>query len=364
MNLAILIGRFPPGPVGGAEFQAERWAGLLSDRHRVTVITRRDPGQPERESRDGFEVVRLPVSPVPLWRTWSDLAGITRAVRALQPAPDLLLCFQTFISGFAGVRIQKQSGIPAVVWIRGDDEIRLGDGATRLISPHVWKRARGVLVQSDAVRTELLAELSQHAPGGRDAIAAKLEVVANGLDLPARVGTRADRVLAVGRLIPQKGMDLVIDAVASLGGKLTVAGDGPERAALEARARERGMDAVFEGAVPRKRLEQLYAEASCAVLASRRGEGLPNVLLEAMAHGRAVIATPVAGVRDLVKDGENGLLVPVDDASALARAIARVQGDAALAARLGAAARATAETFRWECVRSKLEPLLERWSVR
>ena len=98
MHVAILIGRFPPGVVGGAEIQAEAWARRLAGRHRVTVITRRDPPtQPARESREGFEVVRLPMSRVPLWRTVADLTGIERALRALPARPDVLLCFQTFV---------------------------------------------------------------------------------------------------------------------------------------------------------------------------------------------------------------------------------------------------------------------------
>jgi len=79
MNLAILIGRFPPGPIGGAEIQAEGWARLLADRHRVTVITRRDNApQPRDPARDGFDVVRLGVSRLPLARTALDLMAIER----------------------------------------------------------------------------------------------------------------------------------------------------------------------------------------------------------------------------------------------------------------------------------------------
>jgi len=98
------------------------------------------------------------------------------------------------------------------------------------------------------------------------------------------------------------------------------------------------------------------------VLASSRGEGLPNVLLEAMAYARPVIATPIAGVRDLVRDGENGLLIPPGDPTALASALRRLQGDRQLAGRLGAAGRATAEGFGWDAARARLEPLLERWA--
>lgn len=363
MNLCILIGHFPPGAFGGAELQAERWARRLAARHAVTVVTRRDPAAlPESEVRDGFTVLRLPVSRLPLLRTALDLAAIERAVGRITPRPDLLLCFQTFISGLAGTRIQRHTGIPALVWVRGESEYRLADGPlTRWLSPRVWKEARAVLVQSEANRAALLAELTRRAPAARAAIEGKLEVVPNGLDLPAPPFAPGAGVLVVGRLIREKGVDVVVEAMAGLGGRLTVAGDGPERARLEARARRLGMEARFEGHVSSARLDRLYREASCVVLASRRGEGLPNALLEAFAYARPVVATPVAGVRDLVSDGVNGLLCPCGDVPALRACLARLSHEPGLAARLGGAARGTAEHFAWERVEPLLEAALERW---
>ncbi len=174
MNLAFLVGRFPPGPIGGAELQAEGWARRLSDRHRITVVTRRDGAhQPERETRDGFEVRRLPVSTVPLVRTALDLARIDRELASIEPRPELMLCFQTFISGLAGVRHQRRTGIPAVVWIRGEGEYRLGRSAkARWFGPRVWREARAVLVQTEANHEALLEELARFAPGLRESIAA------------------------------------------------------------------------------------------------------------------------------------------------------------------------------------------------
>jgi len=365
VNLALLIGHFPPGGFGGAELQAEGWARRLADRHRVTVVTRRDPpGQPAAEERDGFRVERIPVSPVPLLRTALDLAAITRAVRGLSPRPDLLLCFQTFISGWAGVRAQARLGVPAVVWVRGEGEYRLrGSLAMRTLAPRVWGAARAVVVQSEAIRSTLLDELGRVAPGLRGAIEAKLEVVPNGLDLPDAVLPPGGRVLTVGRLIPDKGMDTVIDAVAGIQGLLTIAGEGPERSRLESRARAHGSDVSFTGFVTRERLDQLHRDAWVLVLAARRGEGLPNVVLEAFAHGRPVVATPIAGVRDLVIDGVNGMLVPPDDPRALRDALARLSQERGLAARLGLAGRRTAETYAWALVRPRLEALIERWRM-
>lgn len=361
MNLAFLIGQFPPGVFGGAELQAEQWARRLATRHRVTVVTRSNAAAPAaRTHRDDFELVRLPVSRLPLVRTLRDLAAIRRTVAALDPRPDLLVCFQTFLSGYAGVGLQAELGVPAVVWVRGEDEIRMKASArTRLTSPRTWRRARGVIVQSRELGDALLGELP---PDARRAVEEHLEVVPNAIELPAMVSFagRGPRVVSVGRMIPIKGMDVVIDAVAG-SSALTLAGDGPERDALAARAAQRGAEVQFEGFVPRTELGRLYRDAACVVLASRFGEGFPNVLLEAMAHGCPVIATRVTGVRELIEDGVSGLLVPPGDVPALRAAIARLADDRGLAERLGAAARRTAEGHAWERVEPRLETLLERW---
>ena len=124
---------------------------------------------------------------------------------------------------------------------------------------------------------------------------------------------------------------------------LSVAGDGPERTTLEAQARAAGGACRFEGFASRERLATLYPAAGVVVLASRRGEGLPNVLLEAMAFARPVVATACAGTRDIVVDGDNGLIVPPDD--------------------LGERARASVERYRWEAVRDRLEAVLAGWSA-
>jgi glycosyltransferase involved in cell wall biosynthesis len=328
------------------------------------VITRRDPpDQPEREARDGYTVIRLPVSRLPLWRTFADLDSIERAVSGLEPRPDLLLCFQTFISGLAGTRVGQRLGIPAVVWIRGEGEYRLRESRLhRFLSPRIWSAAAGVLVQSESSRVELLAEMERVAPGRVSGVRAKLGVIENGLDLPEIAPLDATGpVLSVGRLIADKGMDLVIDACAASGRSLVIAGEGPEREALEARARAHGSHVTFTGFLGRSPLAARYAEAGTVVLAARRGEGLPNVLLEAMAHGRPVVATPCAGTRDLLADEANGLVVAPDDRAGLTAALQRLASDAAFAARLGAAGRLTAERFDWRRVQPRLETALERW---
>jgi glycosyltransferase involved in cell wall biosynthesis len=383
MNIAILVPTFPPAPVGGAQLQAEAWARSLSADHRITVVTGRVlPNLPRREERDGYTVLRasirvpdpgrIPRPLIPHFLRNRGLAqpihflalvrGFTRGVNAIEPKPDVLLCFMTLPTGKVGVRVGGLLGIPAVVWIRGESDYRLRDSALRRRpSVQVWERAAGVLVQSEISRADFLAELGYVAPQTVPAVRDKCAVVENGIDLPEPSPLDADGpVVSVGRLVPAKGMDVVIDACAGVGRPLVIAGRGTELDALQERAAALNADVRFAGFLDRDALGDLYRQASVVVLASQT-EGLPNVVLEAMAHGRPVVATPVGAIPDLIEDGVNGLLIPVGDTEALGSALKRLAGDPEFARRLGSAGRVTAERFAWEHVLPELEAQLERW---
>jgi glycosyltransferase involved in cell wall biosynthesis len=135
--------------------------------------------------------------------------------------------------------------------------------------------------------------------------------------------------------VHRKGIDVLVEACAHAprATVLVVAGDGPEHARLEVRARELGIRALFLG--PREDKAELLAACDVFALASR-AEGLGVAALEAMACGRAVVATRVGGLMEAVVDGRTGLLVPPDEAGALAAALVRLHADPELRARLGA----------------------------
>lgn len=362
-HIVILVPQFPPDQAGGAELQAQGWAERLGAQHRVTVITGCAPETPRgRETRDGYRIVRV--------KPWlgvrgfaSALRDVTRQIGAMEPRPDLLVCFMTYTTGLLGVAAGARLGIPAVVWIRGEDEYRSlrTSRIQRLIAPRVWQRAAAVLVQSDTCAADLLASLERFAPRRLPAVAARLDVIGNGVVMPEfRPRSTDGPVLSVGRLVPEKGTDVVIAACATAGRSLVIAGRGPERSALQNQAAALGADVRFTGFVGRDELSALYREASVVVLASWR-EGLPNVVLEAMAFGRPVIATPVGGVPDLIHDGVNGLLVPAGDPAALAAALDRLAADPATAERIATAGRATAERNSWQRVQSRFESALPDW---
>ena len=156
----------------------------------------------------------------------------------------------------------------------------------------------------------------------------------------------AQIVGTVGRLVPVKDQATLVDAVAELGksgvaATLVIAGDGPERARLEARAVARGVDLRLLGYRPD--VEQVLAALDVFVLSST-SEGLSTTILEAMAAGRPVVATRVGGAEEMIADGVTGVLVPPSDPSALAGALRRGLGAADGGAAMGAAARQRVET--------------------
>jgi glycosyltransferase involved in cell wall biosynthesis len=188
---------------------------------------------------------------------------------------------------------------------------------------------------------------------------AKLSVIPNGVPperfppvdragtptTRARLGLDPDRpvVAAIGALVPEKGVDLAVEAVAALDGvQLLVAGDGPERGALEALAAQRAPGrVVFTGSLGDPR--PAFTAADVVVLASRGGDSMPAVLIEAGFMGVPVVSTPVEGIVDIVEPGRTGVLVAVDDPAALRDAIATVLGDPDTARSMAAAARRRCE---------------------
>lgn len=157
------------------------------------------------------------------------------------------------------------------------------------------------------------------------------------------------RLLCVGRLTPAKGQRLLLQACARLREEgrhfhLTLVGDGPDRQALEAeRARAGLLDCVsLAGALNQDQVRAEFARADVFVLPSL-AEGIPVVLMEAMASGVPVVSCPVNGIPELIEDGCNGLLSRPGDAGALAMALGRLMDDAGLRRRLAHNARATIE---------------------
>jgi glycogen(starch) synthase len=225
----------------------------------------------------------------------------------------------------AGVALVAQC--PVVLTVHGTD-LELAARA-RPLARALLRRVRVVLAVSTALAEEV------QALGARD-----VRVVPNGVEVPLEGGEEAKppEILFAGRLSHEKGILELVEA--AQGHTLVVAGDGPLRPQVP----------QARGWLPHDELERLYARAAVVACPSHR-EGFGVVCAEAMAHGRAVVASDVGGLRDLVVDGETGLLVPPRDVAALRAALERLLGDDGLRRKLGAAARERVRVYcSWETV--------------
>jgi colanic acid/amylovoran biosynthesis glycosyltransferase len=187
----------------------------------------------------------------------------------------------------------------------------------------------------------------------------RLHVIPNAVALD-RIGRaraaapESNLVLAVGRLIEKKGLGDLVEACGLLAGRgvrmrLEIVGGGPLRTELEAVAARTGATVVFHGALPYEAVLELYRRAAvfclpCVVASTGDRDGLPTSVLEAMALGVPVVTTDVNGLRELVVDGETGLVVPARNPPALANALARLLTDAGLAERLASRGRRLIES--------------------
>ena len=169
--------------------------------------------------------------------------------------------------------------------------------------------------------------------------------------LRARFGFEGPTLVFAGRLALPKSLEVGIEAAKRAGVPLAIAGDGPERARLEALGYAR-----FLGPLPRRQVLELFAAGDASLLSSS-WENFPHSVVESLAAGTPVISTAVGGVPEVVRDGENGLLVPPNDVDALADAIRRGLADIG---RLRANARPSVADYSADRVYGRLLEILER----
>jgi glycosyltransferase involved in cell wall biosynthesis len=236
-------------------------------------------------------------------------------------------------------------GVPLVstchTWYDTDRMVSLYGKVDRL----VLRRFARVVAVSDEVKQRLL---------GAGVRADRIRIVRNGIDLrpfaraipsPADA-VQPDRDLViglVGRLAWEKGVDVFLAAAARIASEFSkarfvVVGDGPDRSTLESQVDELGLRERVMLAGRRDDMAAVYASFDVMVSSSRQ-EGLPMAILEGMASGLPLVASAVGDVPTVVRDGVTGVLVPPDDVERLAWAMLELLRDAALRARLGAAAR-------------------------
>jgi glycosyltransferase involved in cell wall biosynthesis len=270
-----------------------------------------------------FERLAAPrdLDPALAWR----LARVLRAQR-----PDLVHTHLVHADAYGAVA----PGVRIVSTKHNPDPFRTG--SFRYVERALARRASRIIAISDAVQRFSVEQVGLPAD--------KVEVVHYGLDaLPEAwaenppLELRDPLLLAVCRLAPQKGLETAVRALAELpGATFIVLGDGPDRAALEGLADSLGVHDRL--ALPGRvgDVAALYRRAT-VVVHPARWEGFGLAMLEAMLAGKPVVAARAGSAPELVADGETGLLVPVDDARALAEAVGSLLADPARAEAMGRA---------------------------
>jgi glycosyltransferase involved in cell wall biosynthesis len=269
--------------------------------------------------------------------------------------------------------------LPLVVGLHGSD-VAVAERSALMGRAARWplRRAAAVVAPSRdlldrAVRLGARQPALELVPYGADvdALTAAPEL---GASVRARLGVGADDlvVMGIGRLIPVKGFDVLLEAHALArreepGLRLVLVGEGELRDELRRRADALGVagSVLLPGAAQRAEIPAYLAAADIVAVPSvRHGgyvDGLPNVALEAMAAGRPLVASRVGGLPDLVRPGATGLLVEEKDATALAHALLDLARDRELRLRLGVAGREEIRTSRsWHSVGERLVEIYER----
>jgi glycosyltransferase involved in cell wall biosynthesis len=358
MRVVFLTGIWPPD-VGGPATHGPDFARFLRDGgHRVEVVTMADAEPADR--------------PVPVHAVARGRPFVVRYPQvALEGArlargADLIYATATYAAAATAAGIARRPLVAKLVSDPAYERARrygLFDGsleafqestgsavaALKQLRTQSLRRARRIVVPS-----EYLASMAREWGLDRG----RIEVLVNPAPPPVNVEPAAlepGTFVFVGRLTEQKALPVLLDAIAQVeGARLEIVGDGPERAALEARA---SGSVRFLGALPRDGVLAHLAGARAAVLSSA-WENLPHAAVEALAVGTPVVSTAVGGVPEVVHDGENGLLVPPGDPAALAAALRSVLDDDALRARLAAAAQPSVAAIGRDRVYGRLEQIL------
>ena len=298
--------------------------------------------------------VRLPGAETILHHDYPVTPGVARALGRIRPDVVVVSGWSTFVAqaAIAWCRLRR---VPYLLVVESHDEGPRAGWRRKVkgtVVPPIVRGASGVLVTGTLARRSMVV---------RGASPERVRVFANTIDVEA-FGERADRlaarrpelrealgasqddvvVLSVARLVPEKGLDVLLRAVAETGDPrlvLVLAGAGSERDRLETLARELGVRLVLAGDRPWERIVEIYVAADVFALLSER-EPWAVVVNEAASCGLPlVLSDRVGAAHDLLRDGENGVLLPAGDVAAAAGALRRLASDPALRAAYGARSR-------------------------
>ncbi len=384
LRVCMAIDRFHPLG-GGAESQALQLSRhLQAEGVEVRVVTRRvEPELPPFENADGLPITRIPPSGLRTHKiTALEFFTFTAALWKQRCDYDLIHTHDARTVYLAAMIVHRLTGKPLVAKVPTlGDLSRAAFSRTRrstyseivrrlLMPPALWhlllRQASAWIAISDAIAAELaecgLSSQTRRIPNAVDSTRFRPASADERALLRRKLGLPLDRTILVshGRISAQKRIDVLIHTVARLRDQypnllVVLPGDfHREDAGIEAALRGEihtlGLDEVMLLPGRSEQVED-YLRAADVYALSSAFEGMPNALLEALACGLPSVSTMVSGATDILQDGENGLLVPIGDADALAAALRRILSDPAFAAQMAERGLETVrQRYSWEQV--------------
>lgn len=349
---------------GGAERVISRmgnyWAQQGWD---VTLLTFDDGSEPpfyqieNQVDRRPLGLAKVSANPIAgIWNNITSTQGLRRAI--IDSKPDVIISFMERTNTIA-ILASRGLNIPILVSERNDPAMLSPGKMWEMLRQWTYPFADRVVVQTERAGNYFPAKLQDRiVVMPNPVIVPPVETTTNPPQLP---GERS--LIAVGRLVPQKGFDLLLQAFSKLTDRyrewhLTILGEGELRPQLEALRTELGL--VDRVHLPgRVKNPHEYLQQADIFIMSSRFEGFPNALCEAMVAGTAVISTDCPnGPREIIRNGVDGILVPSENIAALADAMSRLMSDPHQRASLAAAAPELAERFSLDKVMSMWESLI------
>ena len=355
-RVAVFSSEYPPHVEGGLGVHVGHMTAALAGRVGIDLFVPKKPGY--RSDLQGLCLREVEVPPAATHHEfWSAFCRASATVaRRLSPLPDLLHCHD-WMTVLAGILLKVDLGLPLAFHVHLPQTVAVNADLESL----GLAAADLVIVNSEAVRRELESRPLQLR---------RLEVLPNGVDAqtfqPQPDWPQDDGyLLFVGRLVAQKGVDLLLRAFGAVlrrcpESRLVIVGDGELELFLKRLSREMGFpDRVsFLGWRTGGDLVEIYQRAQVVVVPSYY-EPFGIVALEAMACGRPVVGARVGGLEEIVISDEHGLLFEPGDYLDLARRLAVLILDPERRRRMGAAARERAGSFRWEAIAGRMAGLYE-----
>jgi len=364
-KILIATGIYPPDLGGPATLLTELPAALTKKGIDVKVITYSDVSLSDQEKKEGV-VYRVSRKQGAFYRKVKYFLTMWR----LASWSDMVYATDTYSVGYFAYLIKKLTGKKYIIRFAGDSawETSVANGWTDdYIVDFQEKKYNGKIERLKQRRTKILL--------GADRIIAvsnfianiavligaakeNIRVIYNAVDFfndsPQKIKPESPTLVFAGRLMPWKGVGLMLEAVAELKTKwpgiiFEVLGDGPESESLQAKAKNLGLEqnVKFRGRVSEKESHAVFARSTIFVL-NTNYEGLPHSVLNAMQSNLPVITTNIGGNVEVIQDGENGLLVSYNDKQAWVSAIDRLLADEALQQKFIANSQKTLENFKWD----------------